>query len=150
MCMFRCTCTPLCYNSDPHPLSHELIYSETFCSTLFKITSILTHIIFSSKLAVPARSTAQTWGPSSKELCWIPVPYFWNHGAYTTIGSYFARQISFHVLKPELHDTFFSQKKAQKSMLKKWLSSDQAAELKMGHSPVTPAFLCRTPQTKLT
>lgn len=59
----------VCYNSDCHPfLFHKLIYSEAFCSTVFKITHILTHI-FSSKLAVPARSTAQTGAPSSKKLC---------------------------------------------------------------------------------
>lgn len=58
MYIFRCTCTPVCYNSDSLPfLSHKLIHSKALCSTVFKITHILNHVIFSSKLAVPARST---------------------------------------------------------------------------------------------
>lgn len=148
--MFRWTCTPACYNSDSlNFLSHKPIYSEAFCSTVFKITHILTHIIFCSKLAVPSRKHC-TDSCSFQGVLLNSSPLFlksWgphNNG----LGSYFAWQIQiFCALKPELYNTLVSQEKAQKSMFKKWLSSDQVAELKMGHSPVTMTFLCRAPQT---
>lgn len=96
-------------------LSSNLFYSEAFCSVVFKITQVFTHTSFSSQLAIPARSTAQTGTPSSSKeaskLCWIPILYFWNHGAFImTVGVIFCMTnfISFpeatalqHICEPE-------------------------------------------------